>query len=93
MDSFVSHRTVIKELQEWLRVKLQNPPTTIEDSIEYKNMIMGIGMKEVIRLIGTRCAEEANTVNEIWELTWGICREIIIYLSKRAKKCESILEE
>ena len=56
-------------------------------------MIMGIGMKEVIRLIGTRCTEEANTVNEIWELTWGICREIIIYLSKRAKKCEKILEE
>lgn len=63
IDAFVSHRTVIKELQEWLRVKLQNPPLTVEDSIEYKNMIMGIGMKEVIRLIGTRCSEEANMVS------------------------------
>lgn len=33
VDSFMSHRTVIKELQDWLRVKLQNPPTTHEDSI------------------------------------------------------------
>ena len=32
-------------------------------------------------------------VNEVWELTWSICREIILYLSKRAKKCEDILEE
>lgn len=30
---------------------------------------------------------------EIWELTWSICREIILYLSKRAKKCEQLLEE
>ena len=37
--------------------------------------------------------EEGNMVNEVWELTWSICREIILYLSKRAKKCEDILEE
>lgn len=30
---------------------------------------------------------------EIWELTWSICRQIILYLSKRAKKCEQLLEE
>lgn len=30
---------------------------------------------------------------EIWELTWSICREIILYLSKRARKCEQLLEE
>lgn len=56
-------------------------------------MIMGVGMKEVIRLIGTRCAEEASFVSEVWELTWAICREIILHLSKRAHKCEKILTE
>ena len=87
LDTHFNHRTVIKELQEWLREKLKNPPLNYEDSIEYKNMIMGMGMKEIIRIINTRCAEEANMVNEVWELTWLICREIILYLSKRAKKC------
>ena len=57
---------MIKELQEWLREKLKNPPLNYEDSIEYKNMIMGMGMKEIIRIINTRCAEEANMVNEVW---------------------------
>ena len=56
-------------------------------------MIMGVGMKELIRLIGKRCNEEGRMVEEIWELTWSICREIILYLSKRAKKCEEILDE
>ena len=51
-------------------------------------MIMGVGMKELIRLIGRRCNEEGRIAEEIWELTWGICREIILYLSKRARKCE-----
>ena len=50
-------------------------------------------MKELIRLIGKRCNEEGRMVEEIWELTWSICREIILYLSKRAKKCEEILDE
>ena len=54
---------------------------------------MGVGMKEIIRIINTRCVEEGNMVNEVWELTWSICREIMVYLSKRAKKCESILDE
>lgn len=63
LEATFSRRTVLKDLQDWLEVKLKNPPLTHEDSIEYKNMIMGVGMKEVIRLIGTRCAEEANLVN------------------------------
>jgi hypothetical protein len=37
--------------------KLRNPPTSAEESIEYKNMIMGVGMKELIRIIGKRCNE------------------------------------
>ena len=56
-------------------------------------MIMGVGMKELIRIVGRRCAEEGRIAEEIWELTWGICREIILYLSRRAKKCEDVLEE
>lgn len=56
-------------------------------------MIMGVGMKELIRLISRRCNEEGRIAEEIWELTWGICREIILYLSKRARKCEQILDE
>jgi hypothetical protein len=54
---------------------------------------MGIGMKELIRIIGKRCGEEGRVAEEIWELTWSICREIIVYLSKRARKCEDLLEE
>ena len=56
-------------------------------------MIMGVGMKELIRLIGKRCTEEAKITEEIWELTWGICREIIITLAKKAKNCEKVVEE
>jgi hypothetical protein len=55
LENTFSRRTILKDLQDWLQEKLKNPPLTQEDSIEYKNMIMGIGMKEVIRLIATRC--------------------------------------
>ena len=37
-------------------------------------MIMGVGMKELIRIIGKRCSEEGRMAEEIWELTWSICR-------------------
>lgn len=81
----------MRELEDWLGEKLRSPPTSTEESIEYKNMIMGVGMKELIRIIGRRCSEEGRMAEEIWELTWSICREIILYLSKRAKKCEQLL--
>jgi len=41
----MNHRSVIRELDEWLKIKLQNPPCNYNESIEYKNMIMGVGMK------------------------------------------------
>lgn len=50
----------MRELEEWLKTKLKQPPTTAEDTIEYKNMIMGVGMKELIRIIGKRCNEEGR---------------------------------
>jgi hypothetical protein len=42
-------------LEEWLKDKLKKPPQNYEESVDYKNMIMGIGMKELIRIIGRRC--------------------------------------
>jgi hypothetical protein len=55
-------------------------------------MIMAVGMKDLIRIVNKRCLEEGKMIEEIWELTWSICREIILYLSNRARKCEQILE-
>ena len=52
---------------------------------------MGVGMKELVRIISKRCQEEGRMAEEIWELTWAICREIILHLSRRAKKCEEVL--
>ena len=74
-------------MEEWLRESLKNPPTSAEETLEYKQMIMGVGMKELVRVISKRCQEEGRMVEEIWELTWAICREIILNLSRRAKKC------
>ena len=54
-------------------------------------MIMAVGMKELIRIITKRCYEEGKLIEEIWEATWAICREIIIYLGNRAHQCEKIL--
>lgn len=57
LENAFNHRSSILELQEWLKHKLINPPKTQEESIEYKNMIMGIGMKDLIRIINKRCLE------------------------------------
>jgi len=74
LDHQLNHRSVVRELEEWLKQKLKNPPQNYEESVEYKNMIMGIGMKELIRIISKRCSEEGRIAEEIWELTWSICR-------------------
>ena len=76
-----------------LKQNLKNPPKSHEASIQYKNMIMGVGMKQLIRVITKRCQEQGKLVEQIWEATWAICREIIVYLGQRTFQCQKILEE
>jgi hypothetical protein len=58
LENVFGHRSSIMELEKWIKNSLKNSlPTTPEQLIEYKQMIMGVGMKELIRIINLRCLE------------------------------------
>lgn len=54
VHSKFTHRTGLKELENWFKTKLADPDPN-SDIYEYKNAIVGLGMKELIRLLKTRC--------------------------------------
>ncbi len=44
-------------------------------------MIVGLGMKELVRILKTRCHEEGSLVERMWKTTWNIYHEVIDYLN------------
>lgn len=68
-------------MEGWLRKKLETPPKNETDCVEYKNQIMWLGMKELIRMVKIRCEDEGALIEAIWEQTWKICKDIILFLS------------
>jgi|JI9StandDraft_1071089.scaffolds.fasta_scaffold348901_1 hypothetical protein len=81
IDHKFRHRTGLKELEGWLKRKLENPPKNESDCMEYKNQIMWLGMKELVRMVKVRCEDEGSLIEEIWEQTWKICQDVILFLS------------